>query len=171
LLDCKVNDSKEEKVMTWSRTFVVVVALVSSTPSWAEEGGQWRGKAVLVNTQITTSQVADQEDHMLMLGDDRGLVFNEDGKAFLDKAEYRVQWMVDTSGTVGGGYKTFTAPDGQIFAKFTITESTDAGGAGTWEFTGGTGRYQGVSGSGTFNVTNVSETVYWDMLEGEYKIP
>jgi hypothetical protein len=157
--------------MNCSRTFVLVVALISSTPTWAEEAGQWRGKAVLVNTQMTNLQVADQEDHLLMLGDDSGLVFNEDGKAFLDKAEYRVQWMVDTAGMVGGGYKTFTTPDGQIFAKFKITEETGAGVAGTWEFTGGTGKYKGVSGHGTFDVTNVSDTVYWDMLEGEYKIP
>jgi hypothetical protein len=157
--------------MSCLRTVVPIVALASSGPAWAEEVGQWRGKAVLVSTQITTSQVADQEDHVLMLGDDSGLVFNEDGQAFLDKAEYRVQWMLDTSGMVGGGYKTFTTADGQVFAKFTITEDTDAGVAGTWEFTGGTGKYQGIAGRGTFDVTNVSDTVYWDVLEGEYKIP
>ena len=28
--------------MTWSRTFILIVALVSSTPTWAEEAGQWR---------------------------------------------------------------------------------------------------------------------------------
>lgn len=106
-----------------------------------------------------------------MLGEDSGLVFNDDGKAFLDKAEYRVQWMVDTAGMVGGGYKTFTTADGQVFAKFSITEFTDTGVSGSWEFTGGTNTYKGITGQGSFSVTNVSETVYWDMLEGKYQIP
>ncbi len=39
------------------------------------------------------------------VGDANGMVFNEDGEAFLDKAQYRVQWMVDTGGMVAGGYK------------------------------------------------------------------
>jgi hypothetical protein len=79
--------------------------------------------------------------------------------------------MVDTGGMVGGRYKTLIASDGQVFAKFTITESSDAGGNGTWEFTKGTGKYEGITGRGDFKYTNVSDTVYWDLLEGEYKIP
>jgi hypothetical protein len=149
----------------------ITLVLASGTAAWAEEGGRWRGKAVLVTTQVTTLNVADQKDHAMMLGDDHGLVFNEDDKDFLDKAEYRVQWMVDTGGMVGGGYKTFTASDGQVFAKFVITKFTDAGGSGTWEFIGGTGKYKGITGRGNFNTTNVTPTVYWDLLEGEYKIP
>jgi len=96
---------------------------------------------------------------------------SESGKAFLDKAEYRVQWMVDTGGMVGGGYKTFTASDGQVFAKFTINKLADTGGSGSWEFIKGTGKYEGITGRGDFTSTNVSPTVYWDLLEGEYKIP
>ena len=149
----------------------MTLALTTSATAWAGEGGQWRGKAVLVNTALTTSNVTDNKDHSLMLGDDHGLVFNEDGKAFLDKAEYRVQWMVDTGGMVGGGYKTFTASDGQVFAKFTINKLTDTGGSGSWEFIKSTGKYEGITGRGDFTSTNVSPTVYWDLLEGEYKIP
>ncbi len=152
-------------------TTALTLVLTWMGAAWAEEGGQWHGKAVLVNTQIMTSSVGDDQDHALMMGDDRGLVFNEDGESFLDKAEYHVHWMVDTGGMVGGRYKTFIASDGQVFAKFTITELSDAGGNGTWEFTKGTGKYEGITGRGDFKYTNVSDTVYWDLLEGEYKIP
>ena len=48
---------------------------------------------------------------------------------------------------------------------------TDTGGSGSWEFINGTGKYEGITGRGDFTSTNVSPTVYWDLLEGEYKIP
>ena len=59
----------------------------------------------------------------------------------------------------------------QVFAKFSIAKFTDTGVEGTWEFTGGTGEYDGIAGNGDFKVTNVSDSVYWDLLEGQYTLP
>ncbi len=151
---------------------LVLGLLVLSPTTWAAEAGKWRGKAVLVSTEFNSTTVVDKEGHELMLGEDNGMVFAEDGEAFLDNAQYRVQWILDTGGMVAGGYKTFTAADGgQVFEKFSITKFTDTGVEGTWEFTGGTGKYDGIAGSGDFTVTNVSDSVYSDLLEGEYSIP
>ena len=107
----------------------------------------------------------------MFFGHDDGVVFNDEGGSFLDIARYEVVFVADTAGMVGGGYKTFTASDGQVFAKFTINKLTDTGGSGSWEFINGTGKYEGITGRGDFTSTNVSPTVYWDLLEGEYKIP
>lgn len=36
---------------------------------------------------------------------------------------------------------------------------------------GGTGKYAGIRGSGTFTLTNVTDRVMWDVLEWEYEVP
>ena len=164
-------------VLRYSSTFSIcgpnssILRCVSATAALAAESDTWRGKAVFVGTEFVSLEVADEPEHMLMAGDDEGAVFNDEGEDFLDKAHYQVQWLVDTGGMVGGGYKTFTVDDGQVFAKFEITEYTETGVNGTWEFTKGTEAYEGITGSGTFVVTNVSDNVSWDLLEGEYQLP
>jgi hypothetical protein len=145
---------------------------VCFTPLQAEESGRWRGLAVLVTTDSKTAEIADQEGHSIFLGHDDGVVFNDDGGSFLDKARYEVVFVADTAGMVDGGYKTFTAADGsQVFARFRSTNAAPPEFEGTWEFIGGTGAYQGITGSGEYVYTSVADGVGWDILEGEYKIP
>ena len=107
--------------------------------------------------------------HSLMQGEDDGIIFNEMGGSFLANARYLVYWMADLIGEAGKveGYKVFTMSDGsQAIAKFEGDLST-----GTWTFTGGTGKYQGVKGHETYNITYIEFTLYWDILEGEYELP
>ena len=73
---------------------------------------------------------------------------------------------------VDGAYKTFTAADGsQVFARFQGTDAAPPVFKGTWEFIGGTGANQGITGSGEYVYTSVADGVGWDILEGVYKIP
>jgi hypothetical protein len=71
-----------------------------------------------------------------------------------------------------GGYKTFTAADGgQVFARYQGTEAATPVYKGKWEFIGGTGRYAGIKGHGTYTYHSVTETTGRDVLEGEYGLP
>ena len=150
----------------------LLAASVCFTSLQAEEAGKWRGLAVFVTTDSKTAEIADQEGHAIFLGHDDGVVFNDNGGAFLDKARYEVVFVADTAGMVDGGYKTFTAADGsQVFARFQSTEAAPPVFKGTWEFIGGTGAYQGITGSGEYVYTSVADGVGWDTLEGEYKVP
>ncbi len=79
-------------------------------------------------------------------------MFNGDGRPFLDKARYQVVNLFDAGASVGG-YKTFTDADGsQAFARYTVTTLGRPESRGTLEFTGGTGRYQGIAGRGEFRI-------------------
>lgn len=153
----------------------VVYALLGivllGAPALAGESGNWTGKAVLVDTDFKGLAVPEKEGHMLMMGENLGTVFNENGGAFLNEAEYRVQWVIDTGGMFKGGYKTFATADGKAFATFTITEFLKDGLRGNWEFTGGEGKYAGLTGGGKFALTNVSDSVPIDVLKGKYKLP
>jgi hypothetical protein len=52
-----------------------------------------------------------------------------------------------------------------------VTESKPPEHRGTIEFTGGTGKYEGISGSGTLRIVYISDRVGLDELSAEYTIP
>jgi hypothetical protein len=143
----------------------VVLALAApaaAIPAAAEEAGQWFGRAVLVTLSSKSVKVEDRADHTVSVTEYDGAVFNADGKPFLDKARYQV----------GGGHKTFTEADGsKVFAKYVLKDAKPKEFRGTFEFTGGTGKYAGITGRGEYHVVLVSDTALWDELRGEYKIP
>ena len=155
---------------SWAAS-ILMAATANSLPASAEESGHWHGLSVLVVTDQKMAKVEDRANHMVYVTEFDGAVYNADGKPFLDKARYQVVSVVDT-GVIRGGYKTFTEADGsKVFAKYTVTEFKLPEVNGTFEFTGGTGKYQGITGNGTFHYVRVSDKAAWDELVGEYKIP
>lgn len=149
---------------------IIVAAL--SAPVWAGEKGKWRGRAALVSTKQETVKVEDQAEHAIYLSEADGVIFNDSGESFLEKARYQYVYLLDTGGMVSGGYKTFTATDGsKVFVKFEEHAVTPPTYKGKWQFIGGTGKYQGIKGQGVYTYTEISPTTGWDVLEGEYELP
>jgi len=152
---------------------LAIATLMTTTtlPAVADDSGHWRGLAALVVTDQKTAKVDDGSDHVALISEQDGAIHNADGKSFLDKARYQVVSVVDT-GVIRGGYKTFTEADGsKVFAKYTVTEFKPPEVNGKFEFTGGTGKYQGITGNGKFHYVRVSDKAAWDELIGDYKIP
>ena len=150
---------------------IVTLMLAANLPASADDSGHWRGLAALVVTDQKTAKIDDRADHVASISEQDGAIHNADGKSFLDKARYQVVSMFD-AGVFGGGYKTFTEADGsKVFAKYTVTEFKPPEVNGTFEFTGGTGKYQGITGNGKFHYVRVSDKAAWDELVGDYKIP
>ena len=135
------------------------------------ESGHWKAKAVLVVTSGKTVKLADQPDHEAGLQEYDGVAFCVGDTPFLDNARYQVISFYDTTGLVNGGFKTFTAEDGVVHMQFKVTGGSWPRFTGEWTATGGTQRYKGITGSGTFASTYVSDAAMWDTLEGDYKIP
>jgi hypothetical protein len=145
--------------------------LVWNVPASAEEPGRWHGKGVLVLTSGTSVKIGDKPDHTVGVTQFDGAIFNDDGRAFLDKARYQAVGVEDT-GIANGGYKEFTEANGsKVFAKFTATEVKLPAVNGTFEFTGGVGRYEGITGRGTFHLVFVSDIAATDEITAEYRIP
>jgi hypothetical protein len=154
-----------------SAILAATMAACLAPPAAAEESGQWHGKGVIVITSTNRVKVDDSANHTIATTEWDGAIFNGEGKAFLDKAHYQVAGQVDSAGA-RGGYKTFSEGDGsKVFAKFTNTEAKPPEFRGTFVFTGGTGKYEGITGNGTFHLMMVSDKAGWDELAGEYKIP
>ncbi|MCG3201222.1 MAG: hypothetical protein NFCOHLIN_01088 [Gammaproteobacteria bacterium] len=143
-----------------------------ATSALAGEKGKIRSRASLVTIKFEQAKVEDQAEHVVMYGEMDGVLFTEPSGGFLDKARYQVVYLSDSSGMVSGGYKTFTTADGaKVFAKFTDTEMAPPVYKGTFELIGGTGKYQGIKGKGTWTYTSVSDSAAWDEMEGEYELP
>jgi hypothetical protein len=156
--------------MLGGAVFALMLVVGSGLPVAAEESGQWFGKAVLVEVSSKTAKVQHLADHSVSVMEYDGVVFNGDNKPFLEKARYQVVHLFDVG--AAHGYKTFTDPDGsKVFAKYILKEMKLPDLRGVFEFTGGTGRYAGITGGGEYHVVIVSDTASWDELRGEYKIP
>jgi hypothetical protein len=161
-----------EKSLLTGIALAAVLSVPWSATASAEESGHWKGKAVLVITSAPTVKVADTADHTVSLTQFDGVVFSEGEKPFLDNARYQAVDLFDSGGMVSGGYKTFTDGNGaKVFGKYTVTGGAQPTFNGEWTFIGGTDRYKGITGNGTFVITFTSDTTAWDMLEGEYRIP
>ena len=157
----------------------VSVALLAGTfisSAWAGEKGKWRAHAAVAAVSSKTVNIADQKDHYVYLGEWDGVVFTDGGGTFLHNARYQFVDMIDSAGAVinsgDGGYKTFTATDGSVvYARYWSTEATPPVFKGKFEFIGGTGKYKGIKGEGTYIYHSVSDTSAWDTLEGSYELP
>jgi hypothetical protein len=122
-----------------------------------------------VNTQFHQTKALDgHPGGAQMVGEADGVVFNDERQPFLDKAHYEVVWKGDATGATC--FKTFTMPDGKVFARCEGKPS-----ASRWDgiviLMGGTGRYAGIKGKGSYSYTSVSPTAAWDLLVWEYEIP
>jgi hypothetical protein len=150
---------------------LALILAIGGVPALAEETGQWHGKGIMVVVEKTVMKVEDRANHTVAATEYDGAVFNDEGKPFLDKARYQVV-AVNDAGVLRVGYNTFTDGDGaKVFAKYSVTESKPPEHHGTLEITGGTGKYDGITGSGTFRIVYVSDRVGWNELNAEYTIP
>lgn len=160
-------------------SLLLILALVVpnlSAPCWAGEKGKWRAHAASTALYSKTVSIGDQKDHSVYFGEWEGVVFTDGENTFLQNARYQLVVLMDSAAAViaGGdsGYKTFTAADGgQVFARYQGTKAAPPVYAGKWEFIGGTGKYAGIKGQGSYIYHSVTETTGWDVLEGEYELP
>jgi hypothetical protein len=85
----------------------------------------------------------------------------------------------DGSGTRlrGSGYHMSNMSNGdKIFVRFSGTDTMTkdgkpAGNAGTWSFTGGTGKLKGITGKGTYKGTASADGNMVTDVEGDYQLP
>jgi hypothetical protein len=152
-------------------TTLTLATTTFALPATAAESSQWKAKAVLVVTSGKVVKLTDQTDHEAGLQEYDGVAFSIGDTPFLDNARYQIVSFFDSGGLINGGYKTFTAEDGVVHMQFKVTGGTWPKVTGEWTATGGTQRYKGITGSGTFTSTYVSDAALWDVLEGDYKIP
>lgn len=152
-----------------SVVFALCVAAVFAVD--AAERGKFKGRSVLVSTQF--HEIKAPEDNpakAVQIGELDGVLFNDTGKTFLDKAHYQVVWKGDGNGA-GECFKTFTDSMGKVFANCVGQSGDNGEEQGTITLVGGTGAYSGIKGKGFFKLKMISDRTMWDIVEFDYEIP
>lgn len=149
----------------------IIFVLGTTDQTWAGQKGKFRCRAVLVNVKTNLLEIPFDTAKILRLGEWDGGTFNETGESFLNHSRYQVFEIYDGVEGKIYGYKIFTMPDSsKIYSKFEPDIKGDKL-TGIFTFIGGTGKYKGVKGKGTYSLTIVTATLLWDNLEGEYELP
>jgi hypothetical protein len=153
------------------------MGIVLMADAVAEEKGKVGYRHVFYITTIHTLKVPDVEGHTNILHEAKGIVFYEKwGSALI----YQITTMdlIKGAGTLKA-YTHTTFPDGSTITLKIEGKSTGGGvgvtGAasteGTWTYTKGTGKFEGIQGRGTSKTYILGPGQFYSDFEGEYTLP
>lgn len=154
----------------------MMLALFFSATGHAEELSK-RGSFTLVFGWTVTSgdTIAVAEDHLVWGGVAPGSLRNEAGSGFLHGAAgtctFAGEFRKDVV-TKNGGDCVATDRDGDKVAM--AWKCTTCPTAGEFEWTGGTGKYAGIKGRGTFTQNDAGPqggVVGWSVWKGQWALP
>lgn len=118
-----------------------------------------------------------EKDHSFVIDENIGTVFNDAGKEFLHAAAVVCQIVGDRMKNVSNvhGYCTVTDVDGDKAFLAYKCRNPQVGVArceGDFQWTGGTGKYTGLTGSNTFYAGAVPKTASgYSVWKGEWQLP
>jgi hypothetical protein len=146
---------------------VIGIGLVGN--ALAEEKGKVAVRNVYYTTTTYTLKVPDVEGHVNMLYEAKGIAFFEKWGS----ATVHAKNMVDL--TKGGasfqGYIHTTFPDGSTISARFGGKSAAGRADGNWNYFKGTGKFEGIQGSGTLKTYFPSLDQFYSDFEGEYTLP
>ena len=155
---------------------VLVLALRAANLS-AEEITRISGKITATYTNQESIAVGDDDGHVLLLSTSAGKNVNTGKHAFMDGAQIVNMSSADLTRGCGvhHGYIEFTESGGVIYAEWkgyvTCLRATKGGSktfSGTLAFTKGTGKYEHISGNGTYWGEFISATEYFVEWQATY---
>jgi hypothetical protein len=121
-------------------------------------------------------EVGSQEGHALVVEEGKGIITNMEGKWFGDGWVLRHFGLIDmntkTGVVFGHGYEEITDKDGdKYFNKWEGKATGESTWEGTYVITGGTGKYRGIKGSGTFSLLSVSPDQWFTDEQWDIELP
>jgi|SRR5580704_14818628 hypothetical protein len=157
--------------------------LMSATLLGATAEGQQLPKSGKYTGKYASHQVPEvaqtyelEKGHVFFLGRSHGVFFDDVANGFLDKTEVTCALandLVDGVSTALNGHCIVADKDGdKVFSVFEGKGSAPGIIAGTFQWTGGTGKFTGIQGNNTFHVTAIGKTLAsWIVWEGEWRLP
>jgi hypothetical protein len=153
-------------------TLAFGVALVGD----ALAGEKVKARTVLYRVNWQQIEVGDQKGHVYVLYESKGIETILQGKAFCDGWSLRQGGFLDINLKSGAGYahgfEVMTDKDGdKIFDTWEGKPGKGGLWEGTWTYTGGTGKWQGIQGRGTWITHEPAPGQSYDDWEGEVELP
>jgi hypothetical protein len=176
----RAGSKREGKMQAVHKLILVVFAVTIGgllAPAAAQQSaksgtlaGKWGG-------QSTGQAYELDKGHVFLLGVFSPVFFNDVPGGFLDRSAWTCPLVSDSVNGVhvaDHGYCIATDKDGdKAFAVFQSKGSAPGSGAGTGQFTGGTGKFSGLQGQYPFRFTLIGNTPgSWVVTEGgEWRLP
>ena len=142
----------------WAVIIVTLLSLTGVLVPVAQGTEEHAGRVVQHTQKIETKEVGDVPGHITGVAETYGLIFfskgPESGKIATTMATSYFD-VVNGKGT-GTAERVITYPDGSTLSLKVIGTQTPVDGGkrtaieGSYEFSGGTGRYEGMKGKGTY---------------------
>jgi len=158
--------------------FAVAIGALLGAPATAQQpakSGKYTGKYVAHVRPSTVQTYELEKGHVFVLEANHGVFLNDVAGGFLDKTEVICPIVNDVvnGAEAGHGYCTMTDKDGDKAILAWRGKSTAPGSyAGTFEWTGGTGKFLGLQGNNSWHGDVIGKTgalvVAW---EGEWRLP
>ena len=145
----------------WERFLAMLLSVLALLPGLASADERMTGRIVLHYVKTETIEVGDLPGHILGVAQQTGLTFHSTGEIGKKTATFHFD-LVKGKGTFSE-YSVITDQDGStLFSKGVGTAAPVDGGKkfvieGKIECIGGTGRYEGFKGTGTFKGERIGE--------------
>ena len=149
--------------------FVFGIAMIDC----AVAGEKVKAYGTSVNTKWHQIEVGDEEGHVIAVSENKVVYFNEKTG---EKATqiFTATWDFNTKTGQGTlkGYGVMTSSNGD--KRFSTSEGKPVGKGnfkGTYTYTGGTGKFEGLKGGGTWDSKSLAPGISYNEVEGEREIP
>ena len=149
--------------------FVFGVAMID----YAMAGEKVKLYATSVTTKSHQMEVGDEEGHVIVISESKQVYFNEKtGEKLTRVGQNILDINLKTGKGTLKGYGVMTSPNGD--KRFTISEGKPVGKGhwkGTYTYTKGTGKLEGIKGGGTWDSYSLAPGISYIEVEGEMEIP
>ena len=148
--------------------FVFGVAMIDC----AVAGEKIKAHGTSVTTKWHQIEVGDEEGHVIAVSEGKQVYFNENtGEKFVSVTQSTFDINLKTGQGTSKGFGVSTYPNGD--KSFRTHEGKPVGKGlwkGTWAFTKGTGKYEGVKGGGTWESNSLAPQISYTEVEGEMEL-
>ena len=157
---------------------VLLVAFAGSVLAQTQVSGTLKCGGNKADIQNTV-EVGDHPGHLLLVGKGTCTWNAPLEIAGLKSAAYTGASTTEVNGAKfqDRGYAVITMENGdKVYARNLDMGTTTEGGKastyeGTWSFTGGTGKFKGTKGKGTYKGSGATDGITTAQIEGEYSLP
>lgn len=151
---------------------LIILAFCMCTIGNAVAAEKITGRNVKHNVKWEKIEVGDEEGHVVAIYENKGVHSRTDGKTFVYWECGNLDINLKTGVGSGNGYGTHTDKDGD--KTYFTWEGKIAGKGiwkGTWTYTSGTGKFEGIKGGGTFTSYDIAPGQSYNDFEGEEELP
>jgi len=163
----------QSKVISVTTIIIFIFTIAMVNCALAGEKIKYKSHGATFNDKWEQIEVGDEEGHVLAVYNSKAIWFNEStGKKSAGFSVNTMDINLKTGQGFVQGYGITTDKDGD---KMIRTHKGKPAGKGHWKgtfvYAKGTGKYEGITGGGTWDSYSLGKGQSYNEVEGEYQLP